>query len=153
MHTPWLSIFLSALASGLLSLVISHAYYRISVRHAEAHHDAQMQAAEERHSEQMVRMEKHHSEQVLVLRTTLLAVEKDSGVQAARDPKGNLIGGVHHEGEFFAAPEVSPGAVEGTPAKQERAAEPQNDPKRRDNRERPSAKDEPSTRPSSSTRG
>jgi hypothetical protein len=112
MSSHWLSIFLSALASGLLSLVISHAYYRITTRSSAEHHDAQMRAAEERHTAQMEQMEKHHAEQVLVLRTTLLAVEKDSGVQAARDPEGNLTGGVHHDGEFTAVPEVSASVIE-----------------------------------------
>ena len=112
MNSQWLSIFVSSLASGLLSLVISHAYYRITTRSSTQHHDAQMRAAEERHTAQMEQMEKHHAEQVLVLRTTLLAVEKDSGVQAARDPEGNLIGGVHHDGEFTAVPEVSPSVIE-----------------------------------------
>jgi hypothetical protein len=134
MSTPWLSIFLSALVSGLLSLVISHAYYRITVRGSEAHHDAQMQAAEGRHVEQMCRMEKHHAEQVLVLRTTLLAVEKDSGVQAARDPEGNLTGGVHHEGEFTAVPAVSASAIQSRAATGDSTAELQDDAKSRDSR-------------------
>jgi hypothetical protein len=116
MTIDWLPIFVSALASGLLSVVISHVYYRITVRSAEAHHDHQMSAAEDRHSEQLARMEKHHAEQVLVLRTTLLAVEKDSGVEAARDSQGSLTGGVHHEGKFTAAPPVSAAVIEDTAA-------------------------------------
>jgi hypothetical protein len=51
----------------------------------------------------MERMNAHHAEQLLVLRTTLLPVEKDSGVEAARDEKGKLTGGLHHEGEFNAS--------------------------------------------------
>ena len=114
-----LPILLSALASGLLSLVISHVYYRVSVRRADSHHTAQMESAEERHAQQVSRMEKqmaqmerHHAEQVLVLRTALLAIEKDTGVQAARDPQGNLTGGVHHEGTYTALPDVSPHVIE-----------------------------------------
>jgi hypothetical protein len=111
MSIQWLPIFLSAITSGLLSLLISHIYYRITVRSAEAHHLAQMQATATRHTEQTDQMASHHAEQLLVLRTTLLAVEHDSGVAAARDPEGNLIGGVHHEGQFIAAPGVSVSAV------------------------------------------
>jgi hypothetical protein len=91
-----------------------------------------MRAAEERHAKQMSRMEKHHAEQVLVLRTTLLAVEKDSGVQAARDPEGNLTGGVHHEGEFTAVPAVSASAIESTAAPDDSTAELQDDAKSRE---------------------
>jgi hypothetical protein len=117
MSTEWPSIFLSALASGLLSLVISHIYFRVSLRGAEKHHGAQMQATEKRHAEQMEKMASHHAEQLLVLRTTLLAVERDSGVEAARDQDGKLTGGLHHDGEFFAVPDVSPSAVaEHTPS-------------------------------------
>lgn len=105
------SIFLSALSSGLLSLVISHVYFRISVAGAEKHHSAQMQALEKRHTDQMEKMTSHHAEQLLVLRTTLLAIERDSGVEAARDEHGKLTGGLHHEGEFIAVPDVSPSAV------------------------------------------
>jgi hypothetical protein len=111
MTISWLPIFLSALASGLLSLVISHVYYRVYVRSAEVHHVAQLRASSKRHAEQMDRMASHHAEQLLVLRTTLLAVEKDSGVEAARDQEGNLTGGLHHEGQFIAAPGVSASAV------------------------------------------
>jgi hypothetical protein len=136
-HLQWLPIFLSALASGLLSLVISHAYYRITTSHAERQHEAQLSAAEQRHAEQTMRSEKHHAEQVLVLRTTLLAVEKDSGVQAARDPQGHLTGGVHHEGEFTAVPDVSKSVIEGTTSKQEGAAELRDESESRD-REPPS---------------
>jgi|SRR5450755_237162 hypothetical protein len=114
MTISWLPIFLSALASGLLSLVISHVYYRVSLRSAEAHHIEQLRANSERHAEQMDRMAKHHAEQLLVLRTTLLAVEKDSGVEAARDQEGNLTGGLHHEGQFIAPPGVSASAVADT---------------------------------------
>lgn len=114
MNIDWLPIFSSALASGLLSLVISHAYYRVSLRSAERHHTTQMQTAEERHATQMAQMEKHHAEQVIVLRTTLLAIEKDTGVEAARDREGNLTGGVHHEGQFTAPPDVSTHAIEAT---------------------------------------
>jgi hypothetical protein len=110
MSINWLPIFLSAVVSGLLSLLISHVYYRITLRSAEKHHNDQMHAATERHAEQMSQMQKHHAEQVLVLRTTLLAVEKDSGVEAARDLDGNLTGGVHHEGQFIAVPGVSTSA-------------------------------------------
>ncbi len=111
MHIEWLPIFLSAIVSGLLSLVISHVYYRITLRSAQAHHDHQLTAAAERHARQMAQMENHHAEQVLVLRTTLLAVEKDSGVEAARDVEGNLTGGVHHEGRFTAKPGISSSAI------------------------------------------
>ena len=111
MDVEWLSIFLSALASGLLSLLISHVYYRNSLRSAERHHIAQLEATAKRHAEQMERMAAHHAEQLLVLRTTLLAVEKDSGVEAARDQEGKLTGGLHHKGEFIAPPHVSPSAV------------------------------------------
>jgi hypothetical protein len=111
MDVEWLSIFLSALASGLLSLLISHVYHRSNLRSAERHHIAQLEATAKRHAEQMERMAEHHAEQLLVLRTTLLAVEKDSGVEAARDQEGKLTGGLHHEGEFFAPPHVSPSAV------------------------------------------
>jgi hypothetical protein len=114
MNIDWLPIFLSALASGLLSLAISHAYYRISVRSAAVHHRDQMHAAQLRHAEQMKKMEKQHAEQVLVLRTALLAIEKQSGVEAARDPEGNLTGGVHHEGQFTAVPGVSRHAIKAT---------------------------------------
>ena len=117
MSTEWPSIFLSALASGLLSLVISHIYFRVSLTGAEKHHDAQMQATEKRHAEQMEKMASHHAEQLLVLRTTLLAIERDSGVEAARDQDGKLTGGLHHDGEFIAVPDVSPSAVaEHTPS-------------------------------------
>ena len=81
------------------------------MRSARAHHIEQMRATSRRHAEQMDRMESHHAEQLLVLRTTLLAVEKDSGVEAARDHEGNLTGGLHHEGQFIAAPGVSVSAV------------------------------------------
>jgi hypothetical protein len=111
MSTDWPSIFLSAICSGLLSLVISHVYYRVSLAGAEQHHGTQMQAMQNRHTEQMEKMTNHHAEQLLVLRTTLLAVEKDSGVEAARDEHGKLTGGLHHEGEFIAVPDVSPSAV------------------------------------------
>jgi len=113
MSIEWLPIFLSALSSGLLSLVISHTYYRVSLNNAERHHVAQMQATAKRHAEQMERMTSHHAEQLLVLRTTLLAVEKDSGVEAARDKEGKLTGGLHHEGQFIAAPDVAASAVAG----------------------------------------
>jgi hypothetical protein len=111
MSIEWLPIFLSAVLSGLLSLAISHMYYRVSVRSAERHHIAQLRATAKRHSEQMDRMMKHHAEQLLVLRTTLLAVEKDSGVEAARDQEGKLTGGLHHEGQYIAPPSVSANAV------------------------------------------
>jgi len=111
MRIEWLPIFLSALSSGLLSLVISHIYYTVSLRSAERHHGAQMQATAKRHAEQMARMTSHHAEQLLVLRTTLLAVEKDSGVEAARDHEGKLTGGLHHDGQFIAPPDVSPAAI------------------------------------------
>lgn len=111
MSIEWPPIFLSAFSSGLLSLVISHIYYRVSLAGAEKHHSAQMQAMENRHTEQMERMMSHHAEQLLVLRTTLLAIERDSGVEAARDEHGKLTGGLHHEGQFIAAPDVSPSAV------------------------------------------
>jgi len=111
MSIEWLPIFLSALLSGLLSLVISHIYYRVSVRSAERHHITQLRTTAKRHAEQMERMANHHSEQLLVLRTTLLAVEKDSGVEAARDQEGKLTGGLHHEGQFIAPPGVAPSAV------------------------------------------
>jgi hypothetical protein len=111
MSINWLPIFLSALSSGLLSLVISHIYYTVSLNSAEHHHAAQMQATAKRHAENMDRMTSHHAEQLLVLRTTLLAVEKDSGVEAARDHEGKLTGGLHHEGQFIAPPDVSPTAV------------------------------------------
>jgi hypothetical protein len=114
MSVEWLSIFLSALCSGLLSLVISHAYYRITLHSAERHHVAQMEATAKRHAEQTERMTSHHAEQLLVLRTTLLAVEKDSGVEAARDEEGKLTGGLHHEGQFIAVPAVSASAVAGS---------------------------------------
>lgn len=114
MTIEWLPIFLSAFSSGLLSLLISHVYYRVSVQSAERHHILQMQATEKRHAEQMERMARHHAEQLLVLRTTLLAVEKDSGVEAARDDEGKLTGGLHHEGQFIAVPDVSASAVADT---------------------------------------
>ncbi len=100
MSHEWPSIFLSALASGLLSLVISHIYYRVNLAGAERHHNTQMEA-----------LEKRHAEQLLVVRTTLLAVERDSGVEAARDQDGKLTGGLHHDGKFIAAPDVSPSAA------------------------------------------
>lgn len=84
------------------------------MRSARAHHIEQMRATSRRHAEQMDRMESHHAEQLLVLRTTLLAVEKDSGVEAARDHEGNLTGGLHHEGQFIAPPGVSASAVADT---------------------------------------
>jgi len=111
MSVQWLPIFLSALSSGLLSLLISHMYYRVSMRYAERHHVAQIKATAKRHAEQMERMTSRHAEQLLILRTTLLAVEKDSGVEAARDTDGKLTGGLHHEGQFIAPPSVSPRAV------------------------------------------
>ena len=85
MSIQWLPIFLSAITSGLLSLLISHIYYRITVRSAEAHHLAQMQATATRHTEQTDQMASHHAEQLLVLRTTLLAVEHDSGSKVLPD--------------------------------------------------------------------
>jgi hypothetical protein len=106
MRIEWLPIFLSALSSGLLSLMISHIYYTVSLRSAERH-----QATAKRHAEQMGRMTSHHTEQLLVLRTTLLAVEKDSGVEAARDNEGKLTGGLHYDGQFIAPPDVSPTAI------------------------------------------
>jgi uncharacterized membrane protein YcgQ (UPF0703/DUF1980 family) len=111
MQVQWLPIFLSAMASGMLSLVISHVYYKVSLHSAEKHHATQMHARAQRHAEQMEQMENHHAEQLLVLRTTLLAVEKDSGVQAARDEQGKLTGGLHHAGEFIAVPEIAESAV------------------------------------------
>jgi hypothetical protein len=96
----WLPIYLSALYSGLLSLVISHIYHRVSLNSAE------------RHLEQMERMTNHHAEQLLVLRTALLAIEKNSGLEAARHEEGKLTGGLHHDGQFIAAPDVSASAVE-----------------------------------------
>jgi|HubBroStandDraft_6_1064221.scaffolds.fasta_scaffold357008_2 hypothetical protein len=112
MSPEWLPIYLSALYSGLLSLVISHIYYRVSLNSAERHHVAQMQATAKRHTEQMERMTNHHAEQLLVLRTTLLAIEKDSGLEAARDEEGKLTGGLHHDGQFIAVPDVSASAIE-----------------------------------------
>jgi hypothetical protein len=114
MSIEWPSIFLSALSSGLLSLAISHIYYRVNFRSTEMHHLAQMQARAQRHTEQMERMTRHHAEQLLVLRTTLLAVEKDSGFEAARDEEGKLTGGLHHDGQFIAVPDVSASAVADT---------------------------------------
>jgi hypothetical protein len=111
MRVEWLPIFLSALSSGLLSLAISHVYYSVSGKSAKRHHLTQMQATAKRHAEQMERMISHHAEQLLVLRTTLLAVERDSGVEAARDEEGKLTGGLHHEGQFIAVPAVSATAV------------------------------------------
>jgi hypothetical protein len=70
-----------------------------------------MQATARRHAENTERMKTHHAEQLLVLRTTLLAVERDSGVEAARDHEGKLTGGLHHEGQFIAPPDVSPSAI------------------------------------------
>ena len=70
-----------------------------------------MQATSKRHAEQMERMTSHHAEQLLVLRTTLLAVEKDSGLEAARDEEGKLTGGLHHDGQFIAVPDISATAV------------------------------------------
>jgi hypothetical protein len=67
----------------------------------------------------MGRMTSHHAEQLLVLRTTLLAVEKDSGVEAARDNEGKLTGGLHYYGQFIAPPDVSPTAIAETLAPQE----------------------------------
>ena len=64
-----------------------------------------------RHHVQTQHMATHHAEQLLVLRTTLLAVERESGVEAARDPEGRITGGVRHEGQFIAAPGVSKSAV------------------------------------------
>lgn len=113
MNIEWLPIFLSALSSGLLGLVISHFYHRISLNSADRRHMAQLQATAERHAEQMDRMTNHHAEQLLVMRTTLLAVERDSGVKAARDDEGKLTGGLHHAGEFIAVPDVSASAVAG----------------------------------------
>ena len=78
------------------------------MRSARAHHIEQMRATSRRHAEQMDRMESHHAEQLLVL------VEKDSGVEAARDHEGNLTGGLHHEGQFIAPPGVSASAVADT---------------------------------------
>ena len=52
-------------------------------------------------------MATHHAEQLLVLRTTLLAVETDSGVEAVRDEEGKLTGGLHHEGPFIAPPGIA----------------------------------------------
>jgi hypothetical protein len=121
MSIEWLPIFLSALCSGLLSLAISHVYYKVSLDSAERHHAAQMQATARRHSEQMDRMTSHHAEQLLVLRTTLLAVEKDSGLEAARDAEGQLTGGLHHGGQLIAVPAVSPAAVAETLAPSESA--------------------------------
>jgi hypothetical protein len=123
MRIEWLPIFLSALSSGLLSLVISHIYYTVSLRGAERHHVTQLQATAKRHAEQMDRMTSHHTEQLLVLRTTLLAVEKDSGVEAARDNEGKLTGGLHHEGQFIAPPDVSPTAIAETLAPAMRSGE------------------------------
>lgn len=111
MSIEWLPIFLSALLSGLLSLIISHIYYTVSGGSAERLHVAQLESTAKRHEEQMQRMAAHHAEQLLVLRTTLLAVEKESGVEAARDPEGRLTGGVRHEGQFIAVPGVSKSAV------------------------------------------
>ena len=108
----WLPIYLSALYSGLLSLVISHIYHRVSLNSAERHHVAQMQATANRHVEQMERMTNHHAEQLLVLRTALLAIEKNSGLEAARHEEGKLTGGLHHDGQFIAVPDVSASAVE-----------------------------------------
>jgi hypothetical protein len=101
MAIDWLPIFLSALSSGLLSVVISHVYYRVSLN-----------GAERPHGEKMERMTSHHAEQLLVLRTTLLAVEKDSGVEAARDEEGKLTGGLYHDGQIIAARDVSASAVD-----------------------------------------
>jgi hypothetical protein len=111
MGVEWLPIFLSALASGLLSLLISDIHYRVSVRSADRHHIAQPNATAKRHAKQMERMANHHAEQLLVLRTTLLAVEKDTGVEAARDEEGQLTGGLHHEGQFIAPPGIATGTV------------------------------------------
>ena len=61
-------------------------------------------------------MTSHHAEQLLVLRTTLLAVEKDSGLEAARDEEGKLTGGLYHDGQFIAVPAVSAAAVAETVA-------------------------------------
>src|ERR1017187_8857917 len=72
MGVEWLPIFLSALASGLLSLLISDIHYRVSVRSADRHHIAQPNATAKRHAKQMERKANHHAEQLLVLRTTLL---------------------------------------------------------------------------------
>jgi len=55
MGVEWLPIFLSALASGLLSLLISDVDYRVSVRSADRHQIAQLKAIAKRHAEQMER--------------------------------------------------------------------------------------------------
>jgi hypothetical protein len=111
MGVKWLPIFLSALASGLLSLLISDVDYRASVRRPDRHQIEQLKATAKRHAEQMERMATRHSEQLLVLRTTLLAVETDSGVGAARDEEGKLTAGLHHEGPFIAPLGIASSAV------------------------------------------
>jgi hypothetical protein len=100
MGVEWLPIFLSALASGLLSLLISDVDYRVSVRSPDRHQIEQLKATAKRHAEQL-----------LVLRTTLLAVETNSGEEAARDEEGKLTAGLHHEGPFIAPPGIATSAV------------------------------------------
>jgi hypothetical protein len=111
MGVEWLPIFLSALASGLLSLLISDVDYRVSVRSADRHQIAQLKATAKRHAEQIERVATHHAEQLLVFGTTLLAVETDSGVEAARDEEGKLTASLHHEGQFIAPPGIATSAV------------------------------------------
>ena len=55
MGVEWLPIFLSALASGLLSLLISDVDYRVSVRSPDRHQIEQLKATAKRHAEQMER--------------------------------------------------------------------------------------------------
>jgi hypothetical protein len=72
----WLPIFLSALASGLLSLLISDVYYRVSVRSADRHHIEQLEATAKRHAEQMA-----------CIATSAVASDLSSPVQDEDDPR------------------------------------------------------------------
>jgi len=106
MRIEWLPIFLSALSSGLLSLMISHIYYTVSLRSAERH-----QATAKRHAETDGSHDEPPYGTITGSAHDATAVEKDSGVEAARDNEGKLTGGLHYDGQFIAPPDVSPTAI------------------------------------------
>jgi hypothetical protein len=107
----WLPIFLSALASGLLSLLISDVYYRVSVRSADRHHIEQLKATAKRHAEQMERMATPSRRATTRMAYNAPSGAKGLGSKAARDEEVKLTSGLHHPGQFIAPPCIATSAV------------------------------------------
>jgi len=99
----WIPILVGTVLSGLVSLGIAHLYYGFAERKARRQHEAQV-----------LQMVNQHGEQVLFLRTMLRALEKEFGIQLARDSAGNLTGGFHIQGKVVSTLQGVGAAIAGT---------------------------------------